>query len=121
RGAAPAWNNLGIARDEQGDAAGAEDAYRRALALDPGYWQARLNLGIALARAGRAGEAREALDAVVAAVPAQPDAHRELGALYAGPLADRAKARLHWNAFLRHASGHSEAAAVRRRLAELPP
>jgi len=118
-GVAAAWNNLGIAREEQGDSKEAEADYRRALKLDSEYWQARLNLGLVLSRNGRAVEAGRELEAVVAQVPAQIEAHRELGDLYAGPLADPVKARAHWNAFLKYAPGHPDAPAIRRKVAAL--
>lgn len=38
------WNNLGYAREIAGDRAGAREAYLRALALDPDYVKARINL-----------------------------------------------------------------------------
>lgn len=38
------WNNLGYAREIAGDKAGAREAYLRALALDPDYVKARINL-----------------------------------------------------------------------------
>jgi hypothetical protein len=38
------WNNLGYAREIAGDTAGARDAYHAALALDPDYVKARINL-----------------------------------------------------------------------------
>lgn len=41
------WTNLGIARAEAGDTAGAAAAYRCALRLDPGYRQAAWNLAAA--------------------------------------------------------------------------
>jgi Flp pilus assembly protein TadD len=39
-------NQLGIAYRQKGEFAKARDAYQRALALDPGYTAAMLNLGI---------------------------------------------------------------------------
>jgi tetratricopeptide (TPR) repeat protein len=39
-----AWNNLGYARQQAGDLAGARTAYERALALGPDYARARINL-----------------------------------------------------------------------------
>ena len=116
---AATWNNLGIAREEQGSLDEAESDYRRALAIDSDYWQARLNLGLVLAHTGRVEEAGEDLEAVVGQVPSQVEAHRELGELYAGPLGDPAKARTHWNAFLRYAPGHPDAPAIRRKVAGL--
>ncbi|MEM1179231.1 MAG: tetratricopeptide repeat protein, partial [Acidobacteriota bacterium] len=41
---ADAWNSLGAALEGQGRRTEAADAYRRSLALDPGYWRARANL-----------------------------------------------------------------------------
>jgi len=41
---ADAWNALGMARGAAGDRAGAQDAYRRALSLDPQHYAARQNL-----------------------------------------------------------------------------
>jgi hypothetical protein len=38
------WNNLGYAREIAGNKAGAREAYLRALALDPDYVKARINL-----------------------------------------------------------------------------
>ncbi len=38
------WNNLGLARQQADDAAGAERAYRHALLLDPAHWRAKNNL-----------------------------------------------------------------------------
>ncbi len=39
-----AWNNLGYARQQAGDLAAARTAYEQALALDPDYARARINL-----------------------------------------------------------------------------
>lgn len=44
------WNNLGYARQMAGDTAGARAAYERALALDPDYARARINLDLLPAR-----------------------------------------------------------------------
>jgi hypothetical protein len=45
--------------------------------------------------------------------------HLGLGDLLAGPLDDPERARVHYNAFLRHAPDHPRAAEVRRGLGEL--
>ena len=42
---ADAWNALGLARNAAADRAGADDAFRRALTLDPHHYAARENLG----------------------------------------------------------------------------
>ena len=54
------WAQYGHVLREAGDAAGAEAAYRRAIALDPQIGEWRLFLGQALARQGRPAEARDA-------------------------------------------------------------
>ncbi len=128
---AEGWNNLGLARAAQGDDAAAQRDYEHAAELAPDYWQARLNLGELLARRTVSGPptaskppARRAaalLEELVSEKPEIVDAHLELGRLYAGPLADPARARTHFNAFLRQAPRRPEAAEVRKRLAELAP
>ncbi|MGE0639618.1 MAG: tetratricopeptide repeat protein [Thermoanaerobaculia bacterium] len=117
-----AWNNLGVALEQEDDLAGGRRAYEKALALDPEYWQARLNLGILLRKSGRSEDALREIEAVLAVAPQQPDVHYELGALYAGPLHDPARARTHWNAFLRYSPpGHPQRAEVRQKILDLPP
>ncbi|MCW5626126.1 MAG: tetratricopeptide repeat protein, partial [Burkholderiales bacterium] len=39
------WNNLGFARQQAGDLAGARTAYERAIELDPEDYRALTNLG----------------------------------------------------------------------------
>jgi Flp pilus assembly protein TadD len=51
-GNADALNDLGIARDLQGNFAGAVDPYQRALLADPGMTAAEINLGLSLALSG---------------------------------------------------------------------
>jgi tetratricopeptide (TPR) repeat protein len=50
---AAAWNDLGSAYSSKNDFANAEHAYREALRLDPKNYDARMNLGAMLSRAGR--------------------------------------------------------------------
>ena len=40
------WNNLGHARQQAGDVAGAQRAYRHVLLIDPAHWRARNNLDL---------------------------------------------------------------------------
>ncbi len=54
---APAWINLGVARRRQGDFEGAESAYQRALAIDPGASAAYRSLAALLRVSGRPTEA----------------------------------------------------------------
>ncbi len=68
----------------QGDPAGAEAGYARAIALDPGGLEpgaldARVNLGVALARRGAAHEAAEHLRAAARLQPEHPLVLRNLG------------------------------------------
>ncbi|HYE66298.1 MAG TPA: hypothetical protein VD966_11995, partial [Pyrinomonadaceae bacterium] len=51
------WMELGIAREQSGDAAGGEEALRRAVELAPSYSYPRWYLGNLLLRRGRADEA----------------------------------------------------------------
>jgi tetratricopeptide (TPR) repeat protein len=118
-GLTEAWNNLGVGLDEQGRRGDAEAAYRRALERNDGYWPARFNLGVLLRKSGRPEDAVVELERVLAAVPKHPDVHFELGALYAGPLADGERARAHLNAMLRAAPGHPRAGEARRLLSGL--
>jgi Flp pilus assembly protein TadD len=60
-GNAAALNDLGIARDLQGNFAGAVDPYRRALLAEPGMTAAEVNLGLSLALSGNGPEALQYL------------------------------------------------------------
>lgn len=68
-------NNLGVARMEQYDFAGAEASFRRSLALAPALPIPRLNLGLALFYAGRHEQARAELERARRALP--NDAHAD--------------------------------------------
>ncbi|MCU0233514.1 MAG: sulfatase-like hydrolase/transferase [Thermoanaerobaculales bacterium] len=103
---ANAWNSLAVALDELGRSAEAEAAYRRANELDPADWRPLFNLGILLREATRFSEAAAIQEEVLARAPRHPGAHFELGALYAGPLGQPARARPHLEA----ARPHLEAA-----------
>jgi arylsulfatase A-like enzyme/Tfp pilus assembly protein PilF len=113
---AEAWNNLGLALGPGERTQEARRAFERALALRQDYWQARLNLGLLLSRMEEWPAAATALQAVVRQVPQAADAHLELGLLYAGPLDDPERARVHLQAFLRHAPGHPRAREARQKL-----
>lgn len=115
-----AWNNLGIALLEQQRLADARSAYEKALELDAEYWQARQNLASVLREQGDLTAAATALQEVLRQVPNQAEAHYDLGELYAGPLADPARARAHYNAFLRYAPADPRAAEVRQTVSNLP-
>ncbi len=55
------WYDLGNARRELGEVAGAEAAFRKCITLDPGRAEAHCNLGLLLGREGRFPEAIEFL------------------------------------------------------------
>jgi tetratricopeptide (TPR) repeat protein len=63
------WNNLGNARAGMGDPAGAVEALKRAVALDPAAAPARLNLAAALVSNDQSGEAEALLRAMTHDLP----------------------------------------------------
>jgi Flp pilus assembly protein TadD len=65
-GNAAAFNDLGIARDLQGNHAGAVQPYQRALLLKPGAIATEVNLGLSLALAGDANDALQYLGPLAA-------------------------------------------------------
>ena len=73
------WFVEGRLRAARGDLAGAEEAYRRALAIDPRAPEAHWELGRALAAAGRSDEAAAAFRALLEIEPAHGPAWLELG------------------------------------------
>ncbi len=72
-----AWFNLGVARANADDPAAAETAYRGAIAVQPDFAEAHLNLGSQLERQGRTAEAiavwRKALDDGIVDADRRPD------------------------------------------------
>jgi len=60
-GNAAAWNDLGIARDLQGNFAGAVEPYQKALLANPALTAAEVNLGLSLALSGNGPEALQYL------------------------------------------------------------
>ena len=72
-----AFFNLGVTLGSKGDDAGAEQAYRDAIAVNPEFLEARLNLGSVLERQGRPAEAidcwRQLVGLPVALLPAHQD------------------------------------------------
>ena len=74
-----ALNNLGLALQEQGRLAEAEQAFRRAIAADPRYARARYNLGNVLRAQGRLAEAVASLRTALELQPSYPKAWNALG------------------------------------------
>ena len=75
---AEAWFERGC-ETEAGDAAQARDAYRRALELDPGYFDARVNLGRLLHEAGEVAAAEANYRLALGARPGDATASFNLG------------------------------------------
>lgn len=61
--------NLGFVNGSLGDDKAAIEAYRRALSLDPGLLEARLDLGVSLYRSGDESGAKDALASYIASAP----------------------------------------------------
>ncbi|MEM1180015.1 MAG: tetratricopeptide repeat protein [Acidobacteriota bacterium] len=114
-----AWNNLAIGQEETRQFAAAEKTYRKAIELEPDYWPAQFNLGLLFKKTEQAQKAADIFNEVLLRVPNHPETHLELGELYAGPLTDPGRARIHWNALLRHAPTHPRGAEIRSRLSAL--
>ena len=79
-----AWNNLGLARLDDGDLAGAEQAFATAAQEKPDYADAWYNAGVALLRGGRLAPAVRAYRQALALDAANPDAWVNLGIAYRG-------------------------------------
>jgi tetratricopeptide (TPR) repeat protein len=91
-----AWFDLAFAATALGDKSKAEEAYNKALALDPKLFPAQLNLAVLLTGVDRQ---KDALPHLAAAVDLKPD-HARAAALYAAALAatgDRAQARVYYD------------------------
>jgi hypothetical protein len=73
------WFERGVASEQHDDAAGAEAAYRQAVAAAPDYLDAWLNLGCLLCEQGRQADAVASYRAALAALPGQPLLHFNLG------------------------------------------
>jgi Flp pilus assembly protein TadD len=71
-GNAAALDDLGIARDLQGNFAGAIDPYQRALLAQPGCIAAEVNLGLSLALSGNAAQALQYLGPLATGPDATP-------------------------------------------------
>jgi Flp pilus assembly protein TadD len=79
-GSAAAFNDLGIARDLQGNHSGAIAPYQRALLLKPGAVATEVNLGLALALAGDSADALQYLGPLAASPLATPKIREDLAA-----------------------------------------
>ncbi|MEJ2583310.1 MAG: tetratricopeptide repeat protein, partial [Acidobacteriota bacterium] len=117
---ANAWNILAIGLEELGRTSEAEAAYRRASEVDRGDYRALFNLGILLRKSARYDEAAAVQEEVLNRNPRHSGAHFELGALYAGPLADIERAKMHLQATISADPNHPRARQARAILDRLP-
>jgi len=79
-----AWNNLGLARLDDGDLAGAEHAFAVAVQAKPDYADGWYNAGVAELRGGQLLPAVHAYRQALALDAANPDAWVNLGIAYRG-------------------------------------
>lgn len=117
---AVAWSSLGTGLEEQGRIAEAEAAYRRAGEVDAKDWWGLYKLGILLRKTGRFDEAAKVQQEVLARDSSNPGTHFELGILYAGPLADVERARVHLQVAIDADPAHPRAQQARIILDRLP-
>lgn len=117
---ARSWLYIGKIAGERVDLSRAEEAYRKALSIDPGLWEAANNLGALLGRTGRTEEARLVLEKALAANPNEPSLHLNL-AVVLEKEGERTGARRHYEKFLQHARGGQVEIAerIRRKLESL--
>jgi Flp pilus assembly protein TadD len=78
-----AWNNLGLARLFQSDAAGAESAWLESIRIRPQFADARLNLAKLLLSRGESAVAAEHVQAVLERDRTHAEAHNMLGVIHA--------------------------------------
>jgi Flp pilus assembly protein TadD len=91
-GNAAAWNDLGIARDLQGNFAGAVNPYQKALLANPALTAAEVNLGLSLALSGNGPEALQYLGPLATGPEATPKIREDYAAaLVATGRPDQAK------------------------------
>ncbi len=79
-GNAAALNDLGIARDLQGNFAGAIEPYQRALLANPSLTAAEVNLGLSLALSGNGPEALQYLGPLASSQDATPKIREDYAA-----------------------------------------
>jgi protein O-mannosyl-transferase len=93
RPSAAAWNDLARAHASRNDFANAERAYREAVRLDPDNYDARMNYGAMLSRAGRNDEALAHIREAARIAPENPEPRVYLALIEAqmGRFADAAR------------------------------
>jgi tetratricopeptide (TPR) repeat protein len=105
---AQAWNYLGLARHQTGDAAGATQAYQQALRLNRDLFEAHFNLGCLWLEQGKPDLARNEFTACTMRRPNALEAWLKLGAAHLR-LGELAAAEEAFQKAQRLAPGHPEA------------
>ena len=93
------WTNLGIARNNIGDTAGAEAAFKRALDASAGQVVAYNELGIIYRRSGRLEQAAFIYNEGLKVDPNAADIHWNLGILYDRYLPNPPQALVHYEQY----------------------
>ena len=108
-----AYFNLGLVAYELRNYRSSLAAWETALAIRPESTDARYNFALALKAAKFQVDAANELEKLLAAAPNETRAHLVLGILYAEPLRQPAKARLHYQRVLELDPRHPQAAVIR--------
>lgn len=111
---AKAYYNLAIAYRSGGLMDRALDNYELALIADPNYTDARFNYAVLLQEQGYFDDAITQFERIVAENPNDASTHLSLGGLYARDRATYARAREHYQAFLRLSPNSPLARDIRR-------
>jgi tetratricopeptide (TPR) repeat protein len=111
---AKAYYNLAIAYRNAGQSERAMENYEFALMADPHYADARFNYAILLQEQGYIDDAITQYAKILQASPNDSSAHLSIAGLYARDRATVAKAREHYQAFLKLSPNSSAARDIRR-------
>lgn len=111
---AKAYYNLAIAYRGVGQTDRALDDYELALIADPNYADARFNYAVLLQEQGYFDDAITQFERILAGNPNDASTHLSLGGLYARDRATYARARDHYQAFLKLSPNSPLARDIRR-------
>ena len=114
-----AWYNLGVCYIRLGKREEAEAQFRRALALDPAFADARFQLGEVLASRRDYGGAIAEYEKVIDLVPSHADAHYSLARICHREAADSKAAAEHYRAYLELRPDAPDAAEVQGWIEEM--
>ena len=111
---AKAYYNLAIAYRNAGQTDRALDNYELALIADPNYADARFNYAVLLQEQGYSDDAIAQFERILAGNPNDASTHLSLGNLYSRDRATYARAREHYQAFLKLSPNSPLARDIRR-------